>query len=97
LGKPGFYPIRIDPEIELLAIEAVKQYEQSRGWQITSVESQNRGFDLISQRQHPEDHGSVEFKYIEVKGRAGIGEISVTSNELKTAERLQDDYWLYVV
>lgn len=86
-----------DPEIEKIAIEMVRQYEQSRGWQVTSVESENRGFDLISQRQHPEDPNSVEFKYIEVKGRAGIGEISVTANEFKTAERLEDDYWLYVV
>lgn len=86
-----------DPEIERIAIEVAKQYEQSRGWQVTSVESENRGFDLISQRQHPDDPNSVEFKYIEVKGRAGIGEISVTTNEFKTAERLQDDYWLYVV
>ena len=86
-----------DPEIERIAIEVARQYEQSRGWQVTSVESENRGFDLISQRQHPDDSSSVEFKYIEVKGRAGIGEISVTANEYKTAERLQDDYWLYVV
>jgi superfamily II DNA or RNA helicase len=86
-----------DPEIEKIAIEMVRQYEQSRGWQVTSVESENRGFDIISQRQHPEDPNSVEFKYIEVKGRAGIGEISVTANEFKTAERLEDDYWLYVV
>lgn len=86
-----------DPEIERIAIEVARQYEQSRGWQVTSVESENRGFDLISRRQHPEDPDSVEFKYIEVKGQAGIGEISVTANEFKTAERLQDDYWLYVV
>jgi hypothetical protein len=86
-----------DPEIERIAIEVTKQYEQSRGWQVTSVESENRGFDLISQRKHPDDPNSVEFKYIEVKGRAGIGEISVTVNEYKTAQRLLDDYWLYVV
>jgi len=86
-----------DPEIERIAIEVVRQYEQSRGWQVTSVESENRGFDLISQRQHPDDPNSIEFKYIEVKGRTGIGEISVTTNEFKTAERMQDDYWLYVV
>ena len=34
-----------DPEIEKIAIEMVRQYEQSRGWQVTSVESENRGFD----------------------------------------------------
>jgi hypothetical protein len=32
-----------------------------------------------------------------VKGRAGVGEIAVTSNEYRAAERLKADYWLYVV
>lgn len=95
--SPSFQGMVNDPVIERIAIEAVKQYEQSRGWQVTSVETENRGFDLISQRQHPDDPNSVEFKYIEVKGRSGVGEVSVTTNEYKTAERLQDDYWLYVV
>jgi len=95
--SPDMQGIVNDPEIERIAIEAARQYEQSRGWQVTSVENENRGFDLISRRQHPDDPNSVEFKYIEVKGRAGIGEISVTANEFKTAERLGDDYWLYVV
>ena len=35
--------------------------------------------------------------FIEVKGRAQVGEVALTSNEFKTAQRLQDDYWLYVV
>ena len=34
---------------------------------------------------------------IEVKGRAAVGEIAVSDNEYKTAERLKNDYWLYVV
>jgi hypothetical protein len=95
--SPAMHGMVNDPEIEKIAIEVVKHYEQSRGWQIISVENENRGFDLISQRQHPDDPNSIEFRYIEVKGRAEIGEISVTANEYKTAERLQDDYWLYVV
>lgn len=33
----------------------------------------------------------------EAKGRAGIGEIALTSNEYDTARRLRNDYWLYVV
>lgn len=36
-------------------------------------------------------------QFIEVKGRAGIGEVGLSSNEYKTAERLKNDYWLYVV
>lgn len=34
---------------------------------------------------------------IEVKGRAAISPIFLTHNEYKTAGRLQEDYWLYVV
>jgi len=30
-------------------------------------------------------------------GRAGIGDVALSSNEYKTAERLKKDYWLYVV
>jgi len=36
-------------------------------------------------------------RIIEVKGRAAVGEVALTTNEYKTAERLKNDYWLYVV
>ena len=36
-------------------------------------------------------------RFIEVKGRAGVGEVALSANEYKTAERLKQDYWLYVV
>ncbi len=62
------------------------------------MEQESRGFDLISRRPHPEDlQTAVEVRFIEVKGRAGVGEIALSSNEFRTAERLKDDYWLYVV
>jgi Domain of unknown function (DUF3883) len=87
-----------DDQIERIAVEFVTRHEEARGWQLESVEAQNRGFDLISRRPHPEDlKTSVEVCYIEVKGRAGVGEIALTANEYKTAGRLKGDYWLYVV
>ena len=64
------------------------------------MESENRGFDLISKRkQDGQDEQDIltEVRFIEVKGRAGIGEVALSSNEYKTAERLKNDYWLYVV
>jgi SNF2 family DNA or RNA helicase len=87
-----------DPEIEKIAVNAVIEFEKSRGWKVESVEQENRGFDLISRKPHP-DHPetAIEVRFIEVKGRAGVGEVALTSNEYKTAERLKDDYWLYVV
>src|SRR5262249_9671604 len=95
---PALAPIVRDQEVERIAVEFVTRHEEARGWQIESVESENRGFDLISRRAHPEDPKTfVEVRFIEVKGRAGVGEIALTANEYKTAQRLKADYWLYVV
>ena len=87
-----------DDEVERIAVEAVIAHEQARGWEIESVEKDNRGFDLISRRPHPEDaKTAIEVRFIEVKGRAAVGEVALTANEYKTAQRLKKDYWLYVV
>jgi hypothetical protein len=52
---------------------------------------------LISRKPHPEDPKTcIEVRFIEVKGRAGVGEVALTTNEYKTAERLKKDFWLYV-
>ncbi len=46
-------------------------HEEARGWRVTSVEAENRGFDLISRRPHPEDpETSIEVRFIEVKGQS---------------------------
>jgi hypothetical protein len=87
-----------DDEIERIAVEHVIAHERARGWQVESVEQDNRGFDLISRKPHPEDpNTAIEVRFIEAKGRAGVGEIALSSNEFRTAERLKKDYWLYVV
>ena len=39
----------------------------------------------------------VEVRFIEVKGRAGVGVVALSQNEYRTAERLKGDYWLYAV
>jgi hypothetical protein len=63
-----------------------------------SVEKDNKGFDLISRKPHPEDpETAIAVRFIEVKGRAAVGEVALTENEYKTAKRMGDDYWLYVV
>ena len=36
-------------------------------------------------------------RFIEVKGRAGVGVVALSENEYRTAERLKEDYWLYAV
>ena len=87
-----------DPEIEKIALKTVTEHEESRGWKVESVEDENRGFDFISRKPHPEDpQTAIEVRFTEVKGRSHIGEVALTTNEFKTAERLKKDYWLYVV
>lgn len=39
----------------------------------------------------------LEERAIEVKGRAGVGDIELTENEWSRACNLRDRYWLYVV
>ena len=95
---PGIASMVRDEEIERIAVQTAIAYEEARGWQVASVEKENRGFDLISRRPHPEDpQTAIEIRFIEVKGRAGVGEIALTTNEYRTAERLRNDYWLYAV
>jgi hypothetical protein len=95
--SPGIAPMVRDDEIERVAVQAVMAYEEARGWQVESVEDQNRGFDLIARKPHPEDPKTcIEVRFIEVKGRAKVGEVALTTNEYKTAERLKKDFWLYV-
>ena len=61
-------------------------------------ESQNLGYDLKARKPHPKDPTTaVSIRFVEVKGRAFKGEIALTQNEYKTAERLKQDYWLYIV
>lgn len=97
------HPERNDPEllsmvsdvsIERRAVAEAIHYERSLGRMVESVESENRGFDLISRSRDPLN---PQVRFIEVKGRASIGGIALTDNEYKTADRLKDDYWLYVV
>ncbi|MEW5921687.1 MAG: DUF3883 domain-containing protein [Bacillota bacterium] len=95
---PDVAPVVRDDKIEKIAVQTAMDYERARGWIPESVESENRGFDLISRKPHPEDpQTAVEVRFIEVKGRAAVGEVALTTNEYKTAERLKKDYWLYVV
>ena len=84
--------------IERTAVQAVIAFEEARGCRVESVEHDARGFDLISRREGFNfEQETIETRFIEVKGRAAIGEIALTANEYKTAQRLCENYWLYVV
>jgi len=96
--SPALRPMVRDDEVERIAVQTVIAREEAEGRQVESVEDQSRGFDLISRCPHPEDPATaIDVRFIEVKGRAAVGEVALTTNEYKTAERLREDYWLYVV
>jgi hypothetical protein len=96
--SPSIAPMVRDEEIERIAVLEAIRHETERGWVIESVEKDNRGFDIISRKPHPHDDKTfTDVRFIEVKGRAAVGEIALSDNEYKTAERLSKDYWLYVV
>ena len=96
--SPQFAPMVRDEEIERTAVQFAIKHEEAEGRVVESVEADNRGFDLISRKLHPEDpKTAIDVRFIEVKGRAHTGDIALTSNEYNTARRLRKDYWLYVV
>jgi hypothetical protein len=97
-ANPTLRPMVRDDEVEAVAVRVARDHEEARGWLVEDVQAENRGFDLISRRPHPEDSKTfTEVRFIEVKGRAGVGEIALTENEYRTAERLKGEYWLYAV
>ncbi|MFW6097604.1 MAG: helicase-related protein [Chloroflexota bacterium] len=87
-GEPA---MRRSDEVEAAAMARAMAYETQRGWTVTDVHSENRGYDLVSRSP------GGDVRYIEVKGRAGVGGVELSENEWLKAEQLGDDYWLYVV
>ena len=69
-----------------MAIRVAWAHEEKDGFVVEDVQAQNRGFDLISRRPHPEDPTTfTEVRFIEVKGRAGVGEVYFSANEYRAA------------
>jgi hypothetical protein len=83
--------MRRSDAVEDAAMEEAMAYEIGRGWNVEDVHGEDRGYDLIS--RGPEE----QVRYIEVKGRAGMGDVELSANEWLKAQQLGDDYWLYIV
>ncbi len=97
-AKPEMAAMVSNDDIERIAVAEATRYEEALGWDVSSVEKENRGYDLLSRKRHATEPGAyIASRFIEVKGRSGIGEVALSSNEFKTAQRLASDYWLYVV
>ncbi|MCS7158696.1 MAG: DUF3883 domain-containing protein, partial [Blastocatellia bacterium] len=83
--------MRSDAEIEAIGMQVALEYERQQGRTPEDVSAQSLGYDIRSQAPD----GTV--RYIEVKARATTGAVVLTPNEWLMAQRLGDDYWLYVV
>jgi SNF2 family DNA or RNA helicase len=77
--------------VEDAAMAFAIAYEEGREWRVEDVSAQSPGYDLLS--RGPEG----EVRYIEVKGRAGVGAVELSGNEWLKAEQLGEAYWLYIV
>ena len=80
-----------DPEVELVGMRVAMEFEKSHGRSPVDVSALNLGFDIKSHE------GDGNYRYIEVKARAGEGAVALTPNEWFMAHRLGKEYWLYVV
>jgi len=83
-----------DKNIEAIAMRVAINYEVDKHKaKVFDVSSPHlaRGYDLESHRANSEKI------VIEVKGRAGRGQVHLTENEWPTAANVREKYWLYVV
>ena len=97
---------RYDADVEAIAVEVATAYEESLGAEVTDVSKPELarragltdwpGFDLKSHYPASGD-APAEERAIEVKGRAGSGNVHVSENEWARACNQRGDYWLYVV
>jgi len=83
--------MRADADIEAIGMQVAMEYERQQGRTPVDVSAENRGYDIRSEAPD----GSI--RYIEVKARAHIGDLVLTPNEWMMAQRLGDEYWLYII
>lgn len=84
--------------IEKLAMQAVIQAEQARGYTCVDVSAQNCGWDITSIPPRSADGSLLPDRHIEVKGRAaGQTTVSVSHNEICAALNQQEKFWLAIV
>ncbi|KXB97076.1 MAG: hypothetical protein AA908_08490, partial [Chlorobi bacterium NICIL-2] len=76
--------------IEEAGMQVAMDYERSQNRVPEDVSHEFRGYDIFS-------HSPTETRYIEVKAFATTGALHLTPHEWQMAERLKENYWLYVV
>ena len=92
---------RHDAEVEQVAMDLARAFDEASGATVKDVHApelaraagltDNPGFDLLA--IYPDGRRRA----IEVKGRAGTGDVEVSDNEWSAACNHRDGYWLYAV
>ncbi|MCX7704026.1 MAG: helicase-related protein, partial [Planctomycetota bacterium] len=80
-----------DRNIEEIGMKIALNYEESHGREPEDVHLKNLGFDIRSRDR------DGRYRYIEVKARAEEGAIVLTPNEWLMAQRLKNEYYIYIV
>lgn len=76
----GFGYFKTNKKIEEAAISAVTNDYKKRGWKVTSIEAEKRGFDLLCTKANKEEH-------VEVKGIQGkVLSFIITAGEVKKSQ-----------
>ena len=88
--------MKTSEEIELIGMEVANDFERKNNRNPEDISKENLGYDIRS-TEHSEDGKIIQRRYIEVKARSAVGDISLTANEMLKAKRFQDEYFLYVV
>lgn len=94
--------MRYDAEVERVAMELVMAHERSLGARVQDVHSPELalqagmntawpGFDVLSHRP------DGKRRCIEIKGRARLGNVHISTNEWAAAANRREEYWLYAV
>jgi hypothetical protein len=86
-------------EIEQIGMDVTMEYERRKGRIPEDVHLENLGYDIRSKDLPASagQAGEIKYRYIEVKARAREGAVALTPNEWLMAQRLKEEYWLYVV
>jgi hypothetical protein len=91
IDPAGGPAMRRSDAVEEAAMAHAMAMEQALGWQVEDVHDEDRGYDMVS-------YGPAgQVRYVEVKGRAGVGDVELSQNEWLKAQQLGGDYWLYVI
>jgi len=77
--------------VELAAMRVALEYERSQGRNPVDVSKTGVGYDIRSEGP------DAEVRYIEVKGHATTGDVTLYYTEWQMAHRMRDEYFIYEV